>query len=330
MPKIIVIIIFAFLLLGIVVGGAFLAWQQFGGTSTEEAGPTPEAPGSLFGTLPAAEQTQNPAAGEGLADTDDTDQDGLINSEEQVWGTDPNNPDTDGDGYLDGEEVIANHDPKKPAPDDLLTPQQGVGPTTNAVPGPVAALTPASIERFFADDLDLAGETVNLTNEYNNQYPETNRSPATMSEFAMGREIITKLPRPQDSALPELKETTPAFVAQYLAVANNQAALANSSNYSEAQYELYQRNNAAPMKGIASTVRSYQAGLQNVPVPAIAEPVHIMLLGYTDLLVYTFEKIALWNEDPVTSMVATRQLEAIDRIYYPVIQKELQRLEALQ
>ncbi|HBE89762.1 MAG: hypothetical protein A3E37_02460 [Candidatus Andersenbacteria bacterium RIFCSPHIGHO2_12_FULL_46_9] len=330
MPKVIIIIIFAVLVLGIILGGSFLVWQQFGGSNTAGETPIQDNTGALFGTLPSAEQTQNQPTDGALLDTGDNDQDGLTNSEEQVWGTDINNPDTDGDGYLDGEEVVANHDPNKPAPDDLLAPTQTTQLTANQVPAPLTNLTTASIERFFADDVDLSGEPINLTTEYNNQYAETDRSPATMSEFAARQVVITKLPRPQDSALPETKETTPALVEQYLTIANNPSALANSSIYSDAQFELYRNNNAGAMSNIANTVRSYRTGLQNASVPAIAAPVHILLLGYTELLTNTFEKIALWNEDPVTSMVASRQLEAIDRTYYPIIQNELQRLEALQ
>jgi len=42
----------------------------------------------------------------------DSDNDGLSNSEEEKYGTDPKNPDTDGDSYLDGAEVEAGYNPK--------------------------------------------------------------------------------------------------------------------------------------------------------------------------------------------------------------------------
>src|SRR3989338_302605 len=41
----------------------------------------------------------------------DPDNDGLTNSEEDYWTTNPNNADTDGDGYLDGDEVVNGYDP---------------------------------------------------------------------------------------------------------------------------------------------------------------------------------------------------------------------------
>ncbi|HFC76674.1 MAG TPA: hypothetical protein ENJ27_00365 [Candidatus Moranbacteria bacterium] len=50
----------------------------------------------------------------------DTDQDGLSDQEEVVYGTDPKNPDSDGDGYSDGTEVKSGYDPLKPAPGDKI------------------------------------------------------------------------------------------------------------------------------------------------------------------------------------------------------------------
>ncbi len=44
---------------------------------------------------------------------EDTDGDGLSNSEEALFGSDPNVVDTDGDGYSDGSEVLAGYDPTK-------------------------------------------------------------------------------------------------------------------------------------------------------------------------------------------------------------------------
>ena len=50
----------------------------------------------------------------------DSDQDGLTDAEEKLYGTDPHNPDTDGDGYTDGAEIKAGYNPLVPAPNDKL------------------------------------------------------------------------------------------------------------------------------------------------------------------------------------------------------------------
>jgi len=53
--------------------------------------------------------------------TKDTDGDRLKDWEEQLWGTDINNPDTDGDGTLDGDEVILGRDPTVAGPNDEIS-----------------------------------------------------------------------------------------------------------------------------------------------------------------------------------------------------------------
>lgn len=50
----------------------------------------------------------------------DSDQDGLSDEEEKIYGTDPQNSDTDGDSYSDGVEVKTGYDPLKPAPGDKI------------------------------------------------------------------------------------------------------------------------------------------------------------------------------------------------------------------
>lgn len=49
----------------------------------------------------------------------DTDNDGLTDVEEALYGTNPTNPDTDGDGYDDGREVINLYNPLGTAPQKL-------------------------------------------------------------------------------------------------------------------------------------------------------------------------------------------------------------------
>lgn len=61
----------------------------------------------------------------------DSDQDGLSNDEEKLYGTDPFNKDTDGDGYSDGVEVMSGYDPLKPAPGDKIIKENTIPPVTS-------------------------------------------------------------------------------------------------------------------------------------------------------------------------------------------------------
>jgi peroxiredoxin len=62
-----------------------------------------------------ATDLQTTDEGGGVDSGMDSDGDGLSDAEEDVLGTDPDEPDTDGDGYDDGVEVDGNTDPLDPA-----------------------------------------------------------------------------------------------------------------------------------------------------------------------------------------------------------------------
>ena len=74
-----------------------------------------------FNYLTYAKADSKSAASGSVCDkTTDSDCDGLINAEEKLYSTDPNNADTDGDGYSDGVEVKSGYDPTKAAPGDKI------------------------------------------------------------------------------------------------------------------------------------------------------------------------------------------------------------------
>lgn len=62
-------------------------------------------------TVPTASLLPSSNANSNSAYSVDTDNDGLLDSLETYYHTDPNNPDTDGDGYNDGEEVANGYNP---------------------------------------------------------------------------------------------------------------------------------------------------------------------------------------------------------------------------
>ncbi|MEA1929554.1 MAG: hypothetical protein U9M92_01535 [Patescibacteria group bacterium] len=65
-----------------------------------------------------------------LQEQGDSDNDGLADWEELLWGSDLDNPDTDGDGTVDGAEVLADRSPTKPGPgDQLIRPEERAAAT---------------------------------------------------------------------------------------------------------------------------------------------------------------------------------------------------------
>jgi hypothetical protein len=62
-------------------------------------------------TTPPVEEKNPPAKEEGVIVAADTDQDGLTDEEERIWGTDKDVVDTDGDGYTDSLEIANSYNP---------------------------------------------------------------------------------------------------------------------------------------------------------------------------------------------------------------------------
>jgi hypothetical protein len=76
---------------------------------------------SFFDVFKAARSLVNEPANTPVSELDDdTDHDGLSNTDESYWNTDFQNPDSDGDGFLDGEEVASSRDPLEPGPNDKI------------------------------------------------------------------------------------------------------------------------------------------------------------------------------------------------------------------
>ena len=85
----------------------------------------------------------------------DSDNDGLYDWEENLWGTDLNDPDTDGDGTKDGEEVVQNRNPLIAGPDDLLYDNSGL-----ILPGSTEEEMTAAKEEFYSMFLEQRGEEI--------------------------------------------------------------------------------------------------------------------------------------------------------------------------
>lgn len=93
----------------------------------------------------------------------DSDQDGLSDEEEKLYGTDPHRADTDGDGYSDGAEVKSGYDPTKPAPGDKIV--------TDAAPK-----TASSQNQNGSGQANSQGEPVNLTKLVSQKVAEISQS----------------------------------------------------------------------------------------------------------------------------------------------------------
>lgn len=314
MPRRLIIGLLVVLIVGIVGGTVALIFQRLRSDRSEPTATT--TPATLQPADSGSQQVADP--------TGDEDGDGLSNADEQLWGADPKNSDTDGDTFKDGEEVAGRHNPTIAGPNDTVPagfePGQNIQPLTEA---------PLQIDQLFADNLDLTGGNRNLTEAYKTQIREEDRSPASMNAYIQQQPIITKLPTVRDDAIIISPNTSTFAASSYVASAGNLNSLSDKDGLAHALEQLIQHNDPSFIRGLAAQVRSYQATLRAQQVPTNSVTTHKLLLGYTELLAATLDQLALWPQDPIKSMVALRQLEAIDTQYYPLILQQLNGLGTL-
>lgn len=305
-----IVVIIVLTAVGLVVSGLFVS----------------PVPGSITAS-PSLDGSRQPGGdGQSLLDTTDSDSDGLPNAQESIWGTDANKADSDSDGYLDGLEVTNRYNPLVRSPGDKLP--EGFVPGST----PLAQLraAPQAIDQLFEPGVDLSGGTTNLNEIYNSRFPTEQRNDVTLAQFVQEQPIVTQLPVLKNNVIRKQPQDTSVNLINYLQVADNDNILANKTALSIALQQLIGANNTSVISALAREVRLYQERMSTQPIPPAAEYTHRLLLSYSQLLAATFDQVSRWNEDRVKAMVALRQLEEIDKTYYPLIQLELSNLRARQ
>ena len=253
----------------------------------------------------------------------DPDHDGLTNAQESLWGTNPNNPDTDADGYNDGNEVANCHNPIVPSPNDKL-------PNCKPGSGPTSGSSSTSPDAFFPVPVKKIAENINLTQAYATAVKDSDKSPVTFSQFISNQPIITDLPKVNESAIQKEADSQLAL-AQYMSVAGDINSITDKTRFQLAINAFLTNEDASQFGVFATTVSTFENTLKTLRVPPQASTYHKLLLAYSELLASTFSQIADYPHDQVKALVALRQLDAIDRQYYPqIIQQKAQLLTTSQ
>lgn len=256
--------------------------------------------------------------------TADTDKDGLSNSDERVWGTNPADKDTDKDGYIDGVEVEKGHNPTIASPNDKLPP--GFTPGQNVTPVTPTAPSATSFDSYFSESVDVTGGSKNLTEEYARTVPDADKSPVTLNAFVAIQPITTTLPVLDENRISIVQDNSPVIISQYLNTAGNIESLADKARMTIALNDFFKSKNAYGFTTLAEAIKASQSRIIGLTVPQEAVQYQKLLIGYTELLSGTLNQIGKYQDDEIKALVALRQLDAIDRIYFPVIMQERERL----
>lgn len=242
----------------------------------------------------------------------DSDKDGLLDWEEHLWGTDPNNPDSSGDGMQDGEAVRQGRDPLVAGPDNLLIHTRGINPKNGDT-------STSSIQ-----DLD---RTERLAHQFLGSYLAMKQSGQSVSSADQER-LVKNLARTSsvDFALETYSVSTFTILESVSEVERMAYYNAMKPIYDDlAQTEeddlvlLYRARGGDagnPMDAYERNLARYQHSVEallSMPVPFEARLEHVALANtlanYHEILVLLKDPEA----DPVTSLFALQQFESVLR-----------------
>lgn len=243
----------------------------------------------------------------------DSDNDGLKDWEEQIYGTDPQKTDTDGDKTPDGEEIKLGRDPLKPGPKDKLP-----EPLTEKKETPAAAknnLTQKLIdkfgEKFIQPYLDDPSVNINtkLSQEILKDLPANISYPTYFTE----KDIIT------------LKDDTPENFTNYLKEFNTIIS-GSFGNLPQSEIiifsEALQAEDLSQLSILDVYLSSYQTvltKLRSLPVPPTFTNLHLAYLNATKRQQTAVEKMRQAENDIIKGTYGAQE--------YLVANNEITELE---
>ena len=230
----------------------------------------------------------------------DTDNDGLKNWEESLWGTDPLNPDSDGDGTNDGEEVKIGRDPMKYGPNDIID-NLAQARANSSSTKPYSELSPT--EKFSRDFFE--------------QYMEVKQMSGTVSENnvnAIVSNLLTKdysIPA-KEYSISDINETNP--LSQNIKDYGNKLGYyltLNSVQSEENEIQIFVQavtdNKNDDLKKLEPTIKYYEAMLNNllqVPVPSNLTKSHIDFTNSISQVLKSIKDMRNYEIDPLISLYA--------------------------
>ncbi|OGZ35265.1 MAG: hypothetical protein A3A94_01460 [Candidatus Portnoybacteria bacterium RIFCSPLOWO2_01_FULL_43_11] len=284
--KILVLLTFLILAIGIIIGGFLVLKSKI-------------------------DQSGAPSKNISLNSLKDSDEDGLLDWEEAIYKTNPNNPDTDGDGYFDGEEIASGYDPLKPAPNDKSS-DKAMEPR----PAPGVLSRDTNLTKVLVQDIVsgmMAGAINPLVSE-NGAADIDSASQANLDEFltnALADSSQVLIPEIKDEELKISSDNSEEAVKNYLTKYSEiilkylDAPEFKTTEMEDTLHALETRNFSQINKRINAYKLTYEE-LKNTPVPLNALEIHKLELQILLISINTFEAVKNVDEDPLKAVLAVQ------------------------
>lgn len=239
----------------------------------------------------------------------DSDNDGLKDWEEELWGTDPNNSDTDGDGTNDGDEINENRDPLKAGPDDVLdvntlTAKTNTGNTSQK--SIELTTTDKFAQDFFTEYLSLK-DSEGVVDEYGK---------SLLIESAISKIIDSdnSLIRYTNSDLNISDRTDEDFVRNY---GNTLGGIVfdnspNTDNESDILNNIIANGDKEEVKKLDIIINAYRNTAKDMLLVSVPKDIvsgHINLIESIEQVSKYIEDIGTINEDPIRAIAGIEGYE---------------------
>ncbi len=254
----------------------------------------------------------------------DSDQDGLTDAEEKLYGTNPHNPDTDGDGYSDGAEVKAGYNPLKPAPGDKLS------TITNTTADAVTA--PANSSTNLTQQLAQKISTMASSTDPNDQQASLDQIQQTVNDSLGSSEASFTLPQidpttikkkvqnySADQADKKKKEDFVTYISTilYIMASNSPVPITSSTDATSAFSQMAQKvissvstQDSSDLDSLSKSGQAMLEQIQEVEVPADLIDLHIKALQYATYAQNLKDLIKPNPSDPMYSLVNYSKIAA--------------------
>jgi hypothetical protein len=256
----------------------------------------------------------------------DSDQDGLSDEEERLYGTDPLKYDTDGDSYSDGNEVKSGYDPLKPAPGDKIYAQQK-SPVAETTSLENTFKTNENLTDKFSDQLlSMLGSNTNADGEpqeitidevrsFTQNFISTEASGAPLPELSF-KDLKVKKQAYRNLSSEEAKEKRNKdflnYVASmfYILSVNSETPITTTDKFNDAFSEIIQEISSAISSGNQAYINDQSAKAEKIieqasaiEVPEEILDIHLKILTLASYGLSFKDTITLNQSDPTLSLV---------------------------
>lgn len=283
------------LLFTLIIAAGFIFWY-IGKSSPRSSQDTKDETSGSLSLIRSKSQALNKLS------TTDTDQDGLLDWEEELWNTSKTNPDTDDDGTKDGDEIRESRNPIKAGPDDSLN---------------IYVSNKGEVK--LTHDKELTATDEFARNFFSNYTTLTNPGLDDVSKQAILEEIVdTTDSNLNTKVIASVKITSLNSLDSYKKYGNELAEVFSNNSDGIASEELplfesYMSGNLSALNEIKLSASGYSkiAGLiENISVPSDLKTEHESLIIALKTIKLGLDNLTIINQDPLKAIFGLQQYES--------------------